>query len=420
MAAHPTLQVLAIPAVRHFALARLCRAAAATGLAAAVGWHVYDVTGSALALGLLGIVEFVPVVPIGLWGGALADTRDRVALTRWAQLAIAAAVGGLAITHALDLPIAWVFAAAFLLACGQAIERPANSAILPSLVPPEQFGVAITVVSAVRNVALALGPVVAGFTIASAGITAAYVLAAVLVLASALALTRLPPALPQPRDDGEESAVTLTAVAEGISFVRSNRPILGSMTLDLFAVIFASVDALLPVFARDVLGVGAEGFGVLSGALAFGTFAMSAVMWVRPPGERPGRALIWAVAAFGAATLVFAASSSFALSVAALVVAGMADQVSMVARETILQLSTPDALRGRVSAVNFVFIGASNELGRAESGALAAWIGAVASVWWGGGLCLTALGAVATGIPELASFVVSRPPSPPVRGSVAP
>jgi len=407
MAEHPTLQVLRIPAIRHYAVARFCRAAASTGLAAAVGWHVYDATGSALALGILGVVEFLPVIPVGLLGGALADSRNRVRLARTAQFAIAAGAAALAIIHAAGLPVGWVFAAAFLLACGQAIERPANSAILPALVPAHRFGTAVTVVGTLRNAALAAGPVAVGFLIAATDVATAYAAASGMVLASAAALSRLPAAAPAPGTRGPRAdTVSWRAVREGISFVRSNRPILGSVTLDLFAVIFASVDALLPVFARDVLDVGAQGFGLLSGALAFGTFAMSGLMLARPPGPRPGRALLFAVAVFGGATLAFAGSASFVGSIAALVAAGMADQVSMVARETILQLSTPDALRGRVSAVNFVFIGASNELGRAESGALAAWVGAVASVWWGGALCLAALGGVALGMPELGRFVV--------------
>ena len=264
----------------------------------------------------------------------------------------------------------------------------------------------MTVVATARNAAAAVGPVVGGVCIAWGGVGASYALGALLVGASWLALGSLPAAEPESART-RSGEVSWNAVREGISFVRHNPPILGSMTLDLFAVIFASVDALLPLFAREVLRVGATGFGVLSGSVTAGTFLMAGVLLVRPLGDRPGRGLLWAVAAFGVATLCFAGSNSFALSVAALVATGMADQVSMVARETILQLSTPDALRGRVNAVNFVFIGASNELGRAESGLLAAGVGAVASVWIGGGLCLSALGVIGVGVPELRRFRVS-------------
>lgn len=387
----------------------MLRAAASTLLAAAVGWHVYDLTGSPLALGILGVVQFLPVIPIGLLGGALADSRDRVALARRAIYGLASAAAGLALAAFSGAPVAWIFLIVLVYSVGEALERPATGAILPALVPPVIFGAAVNVVATGRNAAWALGPVVGGLCIAAGGVEAAYALATVLLVASAGLLGVVPPALPDRDASAADDAISLRAVREGISFVRSSQPVLGSMTLDLFAVVFASVDALLPVFARDVLDVGPLGFGLLSGGLAIGTFLMAGWMLVRPPSETPGRSLLLAVAGFGGATLLFASSGSLALSLFALIVAGMADQVSMVARETILQLSTPDALRGRVNAVNFIFIGASNELGRAESGALATWVGAIASVWWGGGLCLTALGGVAVWMPELGRFRVHRP-----------
>jgi MFS family permease len=402
---HPTREVLGIAAVRWFIVARVCRGISGTLLGATIGWHVYDLTGSALALGLLGILEFMPVIPVGLYGGALADTRDRVALARRTLLGVAACLAALAFVGFSGLAVPWVFGLAVLAAACQAMERPATAAILPALVPTEKFGAAVVVVSTVRNAAWAVGPVVAGVLIAWGGVGASYALGAGLVLTSVVVMGALPPAEPE-GERGE--GVSWRSALEGVAFVRGNRPVLGSMALDLFAVIFASVDALLPIFAREVLQVGPAGFGVLSGSLAAGTFLMSALLLARPPGDRPGRALLWAVAVFGAATLVFAASSAFAVSVAALVFAGMADQVSMVAREIILQLATPDSLRGRVNAVNFVFISASNELGRAESGLLASLVGAVASVWIGGGLCLGALGAVAFRMPELRGFRVSE------------
>lgn len=400
-----TRAVLAIPAVRRFLVARTCRSVGSTLLAATVGWHVFDLTGSAFALGLLGIVEFLPVIPIGLYGGALADTRDRAKLARRMLVGVATCLAGLAAVGFLGAGVGWIFGIVLVSASFQAIERPAMGAILPSLVPPVRFGAAVAVVAMARNAGLALGPVLGGLWIAQGGVGASYAFGAVLVLTASVVLLTLPPAEPtgEPGD-----GVTWQSVSEGIAFVRGDAPVLGSMTLDLLAVIFASVDALLPLFAREVLHVGPAGFGVLSGAITAGTFLMSGVLLLRPLGDRPGRALLWAVAVFGLATLLFAGSNAFALSVAALVAAGMADQISMVARETILQLSTPDALRGRVNAVNFVFIGASNELGRAESGLLASWVGAVASVWIGGGLCLTALGAISLGMPELRSFRVSE------------
>lgn len=399
-----TRAVLRIPAVRRFLLARTCRAIGSTGLAATVGWHVFDLTGSALALGLLGIVEFLPVIPVGLYGGALADTGDRVRLARRTLLGVAACVAGLAATGFLEASVGWVFGLILISASFKAIERPALGAILPSLVPPLEFGAAVAVVAMARNAGLALGPVLGGLWIAQGGVGASYAFGAVLVVISVIVLGRLPSAAPATE---AADGVSWHSVREGIAFVRGDAPVLGSMTLDLLAVIFASVDALLPLFARDILQVGPAGFGLLSGAMTAGTFLMAGVLLVRPLGDRPGRALLWSVAVFGLGTLLFAGSNAFAVSMAALVAAGMADQVSMVARETILQLSTPDGLRGRVNAVNFVFIGASNELGRAESGLLAGVVGAVTSVWIGGGVCLLALGVIAIGMPELRRFRVS-------------
>lgn len=407
MAEHPTRQVLRIRPLRPFLAARFLRSAASTLLAATVGWHVFDLTGSALALGMLGVVQFLPVIPVGLLGGALADSRDRVALAQRAIVGLAVVAAGLAWAAFANAPVAWVFALVLVYSAGEALERPSSGAILPALVPVEIFSAAVNVVATGRNAAWALGPVLCGLSIAWGGVAVAYALAAGLMFSSAALLRFVPPALPDRGASAAVDAVSLRAVREGIRFVRKSPAVLGSMTLDLFAVIFASVDVLLPVFALEILDVGPLGFGLLSAALATGTFLMAGWMLVRPPGDAPGRSLLIAVAAFGGATLLFAGSGSFALSLLALVIAGMADQVSMVARETILQLSTPDALRGRVNAVNFIFIGASNELGRAESGALAAWVGTVASVWWGGGLCLTALTGVAVGMPELGRFRVS-------------
>jgi MFS family permease len=180
------------------------------------------------------------------------------------------------------------------------------------------------------------------------------------------------------------------------------------MTLDMVAVLFASVTVLLPVFAKEILEVGPRGYGVLAGSLQAGQYAMAMWLVVRPPIERPGRALLLAVATFGVATLVFGLSRDYALSVLSLAVAGMADQVSMITRHTLIQLSTPDALRGRVSSVNMVFIGASNQLGDVESGFLAALVGAPVTVLFGAGVCLAVTGLFAWRIPELRDW---RPPA---------
>ncbi len=403
MARHPTLVVLESRALRAFLVSRFLRGISQTGLAATLAWHLYELRDSTLLLGLLGLVQFLPVLPIGLWAGAIADARERVGIVQRAQGA--AAVFALGLAAFAVAPVGGVlplFALALLGAVADAFENPASSALLPNLVEREQFPSAVAVVAATRNAAWASGPVVAGFVIAGGGAAAAYALQAGLMLASVVALA----AMGRRVHAAPDQTVSWAAVREGLSFVLRRQPVVGCMALDLFAVIFAGVEALLPVFAKDILGAGPEGYGLLSAAVQVGTFTMALLLLFLPPIRRVGHALLAAVAIFGLATLLFAVSTSFALSFAALFLSGAADQVSMVLRTTIIQLSTPDALRGRVSAVNMVFIGASNELGRAESGLLAALTSAVFSVLFGGAACLATVGITAGALPELRRFRV--------------
>jgi MFS family permease len=285
--------------------------------------------------------------------------------------------------------------------CG-AVEFPALATVLPNLVPRELFPSAIPLIATLRNLGWAAGYGASGFVFDALGYEKSYALAGVLVLTASLVVLRIPRAAAAPT--GKE--VSLRAFFEGLSFVWRSQPVLGAMTLDLFAVLFAGATALLPVFAKDVLEVGPGGYGILRAALPLGTMLMSLVLLVAPPVARAGRALCIAVALFGLATIVFGLSHSFALSVLALAAAGMADEVSMVARNVIIQLGTPDALRGRVSAVNQIFVGASNELGAAESGVLAHYTSAMFSVVFGGVACLGVLGAVMLRMRALVRFSV--------------
>jgi hypothetical protein len=276
-------------------------------------------------------------------------------------------------------------------------------ALLPSIVPREIFPSAVVVSATARNLGWMTGPVAMGLIVDRAGIAAAYATAAGCFALSVALLVRL-----RAGPAAARARVSLAAIREGVGFVRSRPVILGSMALDMFAMIFAGSTALLPVFARDILQVGPRGYGILAAGLSIGTSLMTAILLLRRPPARPGRALCLAVAVFGLATVAFGVSRAFALSLAALVVAGMADEVSMVARSIIIQLSTPDALRGRVSSVNMVFIGASNELGRAESGFLAALTSATFSVVFGGVACLGVLAAVAALVPALRHYRVEE------------
>lgn len=368
-------------------------------------WQIFDQTGSAFHLGLIGAVQFGPVLLLSPLAGAVADAHDR---KRIVMLSLAGAMlcgaGLWAVSGDGQTPLWAMYAAVGALACCSSFEAPAASALLPTLVPPERFQSAVAVQSAVRGLGWVTGPVLTGLLIAAHGIELCY---AVQVACAGLALASFA-VVRAPAVASSGQRVTLQAIREGIGFVRRRPVIWSAMTLDMFAVLFASVTVLLPIFARDILEVGPRGYGVLAGSLQAGQYLMALVLILRPPLANPGRALLLAVATFGLATIVFGLSRDYFLSIGALAIAGMADQISMITRHTLIQLSTPDPLRGRVSSVNMVFIGASNQLGDVESGFLAALTGATFTVLFGGTACLAVVGLIAWRIPELRDW---RPPT---------
>jgi len=380
---------------------RFCAATAMTLMRATIGWHVYDLSGSPFFLGLVGLVQFVPTFGLTLVGGAVADAYDRRRTMRLAQIPILLAGTTLyAVTSAGAASVPVLFAAVFAIACAFAFDSPARQALVPTLVPIASFPRAVTFASTAQALAFATGPALAGLAIAHGGPRLAYAAYAVLVAVNWVGLGFVRPL----RDPGERRAPSWQAVREGLAFVRSQRVVLGCMTLDMFAVVFGGATALLPVYADDILQVGPRGFGLLASSLEIGALTMAVIMMVRPTASRPGRALMIAVAVYGLATIVFGLSRAFPLSVAAYMVAGMADQVSVVMRQTAIQLATPDALRGRVSAVNMIFIAASNQLGAVESGFVAAATSPTFAVVSGGIGCLVVLGLVAWRIPELRGY----------------
>lgn len=400
---HPTLEALSLPDLRNYMAARLLGVMGRSLLHAALVWHVFDITREALWLGVLGAVEFLPVIPVAFVGGALADTRDRRDLLVAARAAsVVFALALVALTGGSDHDLWILLGAALALHTAQGFEFPASQSLLPQLVPREIFQNAVVVSATVRNLAFVSGPVIAGLALEVAGPRAAYALAAGLMVASLLALLRM--RRPGVSDTGVQ--VGLEAVRQGLAFLRGRPAILGAMGLDMLAVIFADPTVLLAVFAEEILVVGPTGYGVLSGSMAAGTLLTAAVLLPRRGFAYPGRVLLVAVIAFGLAAVVFGLSTWFPLSVAALLVAGMADQVSQVTRATIIQLSTPDALRGRVNAVNMVFIGASNEFGASFSGFFAAATSAVFAAVAGGAACLATATAAAVGVPALRRYQV--------------
>ncbi len=383
---------------------RFCSGTAMTLMRAAIAWHVFAISGSAFHLGLLGLVQFIPALGLNLVGGAVADTYDRRKVSLLAQLLPlgCALVLRVATHHGMaSLPL--LYAMILLIAVAASFDNPARAALLPTLVARESFPRAVTIGSTVQALAFASGPATAGFVIAAAGVGAAYGVYAALIAGSlgALALLR-----PQPHDPSRR-AMSWRAVREGLAFVRRRQVVFGCMALDMFAVIFGGATALLPIYAERILHVGPRGYGVLSASLEIGALVSSLILVALPPIVRAGRTLLIAVAVYGVATIIFGLSRSFPLSVLAYMVVGVADQVSVVMRSTIIQLATPDELRGRVSSVNFIFIGASNQLGAVESGFVAALTSATFSVVSGGVGCLAVLAIIAAKLPELRRYRVS-------------
>lgn len=363
----------------------------------AVGWEVYERTGTPLSLGLVGLVLALPVLLLALPAGAAADRYARRGLIAIAQAGLAMSGAGLAWASWADAPLAWTYG--FLLGTGvfRAVGWPASQAIVTQLVPERDFANAATWRSLAFQVAATGGPLAGGVGLALWGAAPVFALDALssVVLLACLAFVR-------PRAQQQSAARrSWAALAEGVRFVRRRPEILSTITLDMVAVLFGGATALLPVYAADVLHVGASGFGWMRAMPALGAMAMGLVLAVRPPIHRAGPAMLAAVAAFGAATVAFGLSRSFGVSLAALFALGAADNVSVVIRATVLQLLTPDVMRGRVAAVNAVFIGTSNEIGELESGVVATLIGPVATVVLGGVATLLTVAAAAAVWPEL-------------------
>ena len=394
---------------RNFALLTVSTFASGTTMTlvqAAIAWQVYQVSDSILQLGIIGLVRFLPSLGLGLVGGALADSRDRRHITIIAQSVslVASLVLMFATMHGkIGLPL--IYGMVFVLALVNAFDGPARRALLVSCVTPEAFTNGITVNSTLQKFGQVTGPAAAGLAIAAVGISGAYAVNSCLVLLSVsmLVLTR-----PRPRE-GARGSVSVAAIKEGIAFVWGHQVLLGAMTLDMFAVIFGGATALLPVFARDILDVGALGYGLLSAAIDIGALVMSVVLVFMPPIRRAGKALIIAVAVFGLGTIAFGFSRSYVLSLFIYMIVGAADQVSVVMRSTLVQLESPDALRGRVASVNQLFIGASNQMGAAESGFLAAVTSATFAVAFGGAACLSVVGAVTAGMGKLRRYEIREP-----------
>ncbi|HWZ60737.1 MAG TPA: MFS transporter [Gemmatimonadaceae bacterium] len=364
----------------------------------AVGWELYERTHSALALGMVGLVALLPIVALTLPAGHAVDTLDRRSLLIAAQALFTVAWLGLAAVSWWHGPLWTLYGCVLLGGIARAFQGPLRSAILPSIVPSDLLATAITVQSADWQIAAVVGPAAAGMLIAATGSAApVYLCAAAGALVFLVATTRLH----YRQVDRPPSTLTLNALVAGVKFVVHARLILGALTLDLFAVLLGGATTLLPIYAKDILHVGAAGLGWMNAADSIGAIATAIWLGTRPPMRRAGRTLLFAVFGFGVATLVFGVSRSFALSMAALIVLGATDMVSVVVRQTLVPLVTPDDMRGRVGAVNSLFIGTSNQLGGFESGVVAQAFGPVASVVSGAIGTMLVVGLVAWHWPEI-------------------
>lgn len=349
-------------------------------LGVAVGWQIYALTSSAFALGMIGLVQFIPLVTFVIVVGHVADRYDRRGVAVVCQTlegAMTAVIVAAIVSHTVTAPL--LFIAMFVIGSLRAFENPATQALLPNLVTREQLPTATANWAAANRVAVISGPAIGGILYAVAPVVAYASAAATFVVAALLV------ACTRPKREGvSRPATTWAGLFAGFSFVLRNRLLFGIMSLDLFSTLFGGATALLPIYARDIFGTGPWGLGLLRSAPAVGSLAMTLVLGAFPIRRRNGVALFAGIAGFGTATIVFALSRSFVLAFAALAVAGLADVVNVLIRVSLTQLATPDAMRGRVSAVAAMFAGSANQLGQFESGLVAAWLGAVPSAALGG------------------------------------
>lgn len=369
------------PFVRGFMAGRTFGVLGSQIVSTTAGWQLYEKTGDALALGLVGLVELLPVLALILPAGQLADRKARRDIAIVAHLSLTVTALGLALVSALDGPTWSIYALLATIGAARAFAAPSVGTIIPQLLPPDEFAQANAWLSSSLKVATVSGPAVGGLLIELGGPTLAYLSATLGHLAFCGCLYFLVPRVGPTLTAAQRGLGDLLA---GLTFIRRNRMFLGAISLDLFAVLLGGATALLPIFAKDILHVGPAGLGWLRAAPGIGA-ALTAVLIARiGPSRRPGHAMFGTVIGFGLATIGFALSRDFALSFICLFLTGAFDEVSVLIRQTLEQIITPDRLRGRVASVNHIFIGFSNQLGAFESGAVAALTGAVGSVLIGG------------------------------------
>ena len=380
---------------------RLASAVGNSMLQAILAWHVYELTGSALSLGFLGLARFLPSLGMAMIGGAVADTYNRRNIIMAAQTVplMCGIILAFATFNAWVSP-ELIYGLVLFVGLANAFENPARLALLPAIVRPETFSNAVTVSSTLQSFGMITGLFVGAVLVdLNAGVSYVAYSSAIGFAFVFMGLLRY-----QQPQDGPRRAISVAVIKEGLEFVWKRQPILGAMSLDMFAVIFGGAKGLLPIYAQDILQVGGFGYGMLFASLEIGAFLMSLVIVIRPPIYRTGRVLVYSVAVFGILTMAFGLSRDIYLSIALYMAIGAADQISVVMRNVIIQLATPDELRGRVSSVSQVFIQASNQLGAMESGFVAAVTSATFAVVSGGAAAVAVTGAIAWRMRELYNY----------------
>jgi MFS family permease len=398
------------PNFRYYMTARLLATIASEMQAVAVGWQIYALTHRALDLGLVGLAQFLPGILLFLVAGQAADRFPRQRILQCAYVAFAGISALLLALTLRGLTSVWpVYAALLLNGVVRAFNGPASQAFLPLVVPAEVFPRAVALGSGVFQGAMVVGPMIGGLVYGITGSPApVYAGSVVACLCAMVLMGRIRvKAVQRPR-----GTVQPGELLDGLRYLWRAKMTLGAISLDMFAVLMGGAVALMPVFARDILKVGAAGLGLLRGAPGTGAVIMAFVLAHRPLKRHAGAIMLCCVAGFGACTVVFGLSRNVALSVATLVLLGACDMVSVIVRHTLVQISTPDEMRGRVSAVNMVFIGASNEVGQFESGVTAAWFGAVPAVVAGGLATILIVVLWARLFPELRSVNELQPTNP--------
>lgn len=389
------VELFKTPYLRSFAGGRVASVIGAQIVSVTAGFQLYEITHDPWSLGLVGLVELAPALVLMLPAGIAADRYPRRNVAMFANAMLALAALGLAVVSALRLPVASMYVLLCFIGVARAFAAPSVGSIIPQLLPPRQLPGAMAWLSSSYEIAAISGPAIGGF-LAAVTPTLAFGVAGLGQLVFIAVLSTFP-ALP-PQHDQQRAPSDFLA---GFQFIKSNPLFLSAITLDLFVVLFGGAVALLPVFARDILHVGPMGLGWLRAAPSLGALTMALILTRIRPWARPGKVMLIAVVGFALANICFALSTNVAVSLLCLYVAGLCDEVSVVVRSTLQQLITPDYLRGRVAAVNYVFVGFSNELGAFESGAAASFFGPIWGTVGGGVVSLLVAGSVAIIFPQL-------------------